>query len=183
MKHFVFIGILVLFGFHVAQAQSIQGNFGIRLDGVPTAFGTPPAFPALGGHFGLEVRTGELSFGARVVLSSFVLLYWHGSLDVYGSYTLPDGLTPYAGVGVGFGAPIFVSGAYTDVHALLGLRLQNGFFVEVSPGLAFGQVCTQTQPPTTQSGGVRPQATPCFAFESVQVFIVGVSIGWAFILP
>jgi hypothetical protein len=183
MKKLICICLLMMFGWSVARAQTVQGNFGVRLDGVPSAFGTPPAVPALGGHFGLEVRTSEFSFGARVVLSSFVLLYWHGSLDVYGSYTLPDGLTPYAGVGVGFGAPIFVSGAYTDLHALLGVRLQSGFFLEVSPGLAFGQVCTQREPPTTQSGAVRPQATPCFAFENVQVFIVGVSLGWAFILP
>lgn len=159
-------------------------NLGVRLEGVPTAIDpSTAAYPALGGQLGLEVRFAQVGVGARVSISSFLLLLWRFGIDLYGSYALPDGLKLYAGAGASGVGAVFVGGWYWDVHALLGVRFGSGLFIEATPGIAFAQACTQFSPPTMMDAQARPLAQPCYGYQDRQIPIIGVSIGWVWAMP
>jgi hypothetical protein len=170
MKRFALFITLLLLGWNAANAQTLHPNFGIRLEGVPTGIYTGGAYPTLGMQIGLETRWDAFALGARVSLSSFVLLAWHAEADLYGAYTLADGTTLYGGVGWGGSAVLIVGAPAQDWHALLGVRLAGGFFLEATPGIAFGTVCTQSQGPSS-------------VCSSPQVFVVGLALGWVWTLP
>ena len=57
--------------------------------------------PALGFDVGAELRVQPITVGARLALSSLLLLYWHGQADLYVGYTLPEGTMLYGGIGYG----------------------------------------------------------------------------------
>jgi hypothetical protein len=64
----------------------------------------------------------------------------------------------------------FFGSAVQDWHALLGLRFASGFFLEATPGIAFGTICTNSQ---DSFGGC----------SNPQVFVVGLALGWVWMLP
>ena len=182
MKRVLLIALLVLTG-HVAHAQSFGVTLGGRLDIVPNALGGPKdaaVIPELGLELGGFVRSGNLLFGARATISTFVTLFWHGQLDAYIGYTLPEGTTVYAGAGYAFNAVLFSGNLYEDVHGLLGVRLANGFFIEATPGIGYARVCTSRPPPSPN--GPPPQAPNCNGYEDLQVLIMGISLGWVWVI-
>lgn len=174
MKRILLIALLTL-TCHAAHAQSFGVTIGGRFELVPdiaTRDGSALYVPALGLEYGLEFRTEQLTVGARVALSNFVLLYWHLQADLYVGYKLSDGLMPYAGVGYSIKAPVI--GAFSeDLHALLGVRFLSGFFMEVTPGVGFASVCVPSNQPTGPS---------CSGYTSAQVLLIGLNLGWVLML-
>jgi hypothetical protein len=170
VKRLVLILALLVLSWNAANAQTFRVNLGIRLEGVPTAIYDGGAYPALGMHLGLESQWDNIAVGVRVSVSSALLVFWHAQADVYGAYTLADATTLYGGVGWGGVANLF-GGSYNDWHALLGVRLGGGFFLEATPGIASGELCTQLPQP---SGSCNPR--------TVQVLVLGLAIGWAWLL-
>ena len=182
-KRILLIALLILTG-HVAHAQSFGVTLGGRIDVVPNALGGPEdvaVIPTLGLELGGFVRSENVSFGARLTISSFVLFVWHGQADLYVGYTLPEGMTVYVGAGYGFVAPVLGGGLYEDVHGLLGVRLGNGFFAELTPGIAYARVCT-SRTPFAPPPPNEPYISVCNKFEDLRVLIMGVSIGWVWVL-
>ena len=180
MKRILLIALLML-TCHVAHAQSFGITLGGRLEAVPNALGGPKdvvAIPMLGIELGGFVRVSSASFGARLTISSLALFIWHGQADLYVGYTLPEGPTVYVGAGYGFVAAVLGGSLYEDVHGLLGVRF-NGFVAELTPGIAYTRVCT-SRPPPSQNGP--PLGPDCNGYENVQVLIMGVSIGWVWVL-
>ena len=55
--------------------------------------------PTLGFDVGAELRVQLITIGARLALSSLLLLYWHGQADLYVGYTLPEGPMLCGGIG------------------------------------------------------------------------------------
>jgi hypothetical protein len=170
MKRFVFVAVLLIWSWSAADAQSVQGNFGIRLEGVPTGLYVSVAYPALGVQMGLEAHWNTLAFGGRVSLSSFIFLAWHAEIDLYGAYRFVDGTTLYGGLGWGTSVIAFFREPVQDWHALLGIRFASGFFLEATPGIAFGTICTYAE------DSVVACSTP-------QVLVIGLALGWAWTLP
>jgi hypothetical protein len=170
MKRFILFVTFLILSWNAANAQALHPSFGIRLEGVPTGIYSGGAYPTFGMQIGLETRWNQLALGARVSLSSFVFLLWHAEADVYGAYILADGTTLYGGVGWGGQAVVFIGAPAQDWHALLGVRLPGGFFLEATPGIAFGTICAQGQDTSS-------------ACSSPQVFVVGLAIGWVWTLP
>ena len=121
----------------------------------------------LGIDVGAEVRFAPITVGARLALSSLPLLFWHAQADLYAGYTLPGGPMLYAGVGYSTKATI-LGGANDDVHALLGGRFPSGWWLEVTPGIGFTAVCTDSQSPSGQG---------CSSFKNVQGFVIGAHFG------
>jgi hypothetical protein len=148
MKHFLLVYLFVFFGLNTVNAQefSIHGNFGARLDGIiylPTS--TSPSFlPLIGVHLGIEGGNSEWQAGIRASVSSFIIFIDRLSLDLYGRYTLSNNTSFYFGIGsswlITFGPvqpnPNRLSVISQDWHALLGIELSSGFFVELAPGFA-----------------------------------------------
>ncbi len=181
MKRIVLIALMLL-TCHVAHAQSFGITLGGRIEAVPNALGGPKdvvAIPTLGFELGGFVRSENMLFGARVTLSNLVLFFWHGQADLYVGYRLPEGTTVYVGAGYGFFATGLAGGLYEDVHGLLGVRLGNGFFVELTPGIAYARVCTSRTPPP-QNGP--PFGPSCNGYEDLQVLMIGISIGWVWVI-
>jgi hypothetical protein len=185
MRRLALFIALFLLSWNPANAQTLNPSFGIRLEGVPTGIYSGGAYPTFGIQIGLETRWDAFALGARVSLSNFVLLAWHAEADLYGAYRLMDGTTLYGGLGWGGSAVLFVGAPAQDWHALLGVRLLGGFFFEVTPGIAFGDICIPDDrpQPTSSGGAVRPQAVPCSGYRPVQVFVIGLALGWVWTLP
>ena len=116
---------------------------------------------------GAELRVQPITVGARLALSSLLLLYWHGQADLYVGYTLPEGPMLYGGIGYSWKAFIFF-GSNEDLHALLGVRFPGGWWLDVTPGIGFTTVCTDSQSPSGQG---------CSSFKNVQGFVIGMNFG------
>lgn len=173
MKRILLIALLLL-TFQVAHAQSFGVTLGARLEVVPSTLRDPSelaVLPALGFELGAFVRSADFSVGARLTISSFALLFWHGQADLYVGYTLPDGTTLYGGAGYGFNVNLF-AGVTEDVHGLLGVRFASGIFIEATPGISYFRVCT-ARPPQSQA---------CSNYEDARVLILGLSFGWVWVI-
>ena len=148
MKRMLLIALVMLIG-HTAHAQSFGMTIGGRLEAVPNVYtqdATVFFAPTLGFEYALEFRSQPFTVGARVAISSLLLLYWHVQADLYVGYTLGDGLMPYGGIGYSIKAAV-VGAVNEDIHALLGVRWPSGFFLEVTPGLGFASVCVPNNQP------------------------------------
>ena len=186
MKRLFVIALLVLIG-HFAHAQSFGITLGGRLEAVPNALGTRgdiSAIPMVGLELGTFVRIGDVSIGVRVSFSSVFVFVWHGQADVYGGYTFADGTFVYIGLGYGFVNTLFPSGRFNnqDTHALLGFRLAGGFFAEFTPGVAYGTACNYGPPPTPANAVVRPQTPTAYECNNVRAWVVGVNLGFVWVL-
>ena len=169
MKRILLIALLVLIG-HAAHAQTFGVTLGGRLELVPLLSrvdATLVFVPTLGADLGAEMRFAPITVGARLALSSLVLLFWHAQADLYVGYTLPEGPMLYAGVGYSTNATIF-GGGNDDVHALLGVRWPSGWWLEVTPGIGTTSICTDTQSPLGQG---------CSSYKNVQGFVIGAHFG------
>lgn len=169
MKRILLVALLVLIG-HAAHAQTFGVTLGGRLEVVPVLSrvdATLGFVPMLGIDAGVEVRFAPITVGARLALSSLVLIFWHAQADLYAGYTLPEGLMLYAGVGYSTNATI-LGGVNDDVHALLGVRFASGWWLEVTPGLGFTSICTDTQSQPGQG---------CSSYKNVQGFVIGAHFG------
>ena len=169
MKRILLIALFVL-TCHAAHAQSFGVTLGGRLGLAPNLgnIDTTLGFvPTLGFDVGAEVRLQPITVGARLALSSLLLLYWHAQADLYVGYTLPEGPMLYGGIGYGWKAFIFF-GSNEDLHALLGVRFPGGWWLEVTPGIGFTSVCTDTQSQPGQG---------CSSYQNVQGFVIGAHFG------
>ena len=169
MKRLLLIALFVL-GCHAAHAQSFGVTLGGRLGLAPfigSADGTLGFVPMLGIDAGAEVRLEQITVGARLAVSSAVLLFWHGQADLYAGYTLPEGVMLYTGLGYGLKAFVF-GGVNEDIHALIGVRFPGGWWLEVTPGIGFATFCDQSQ---AQPG------PSCSSFKNVQGFVIGLNFG------
>lgn len=90
----------------------------------------------------------------------------------------------YIGLGYGFINTLFPSGRYNnqDTHALLGFRLAGGFFAEVTPGVAYGTACSYGPVQALATDVVRPQTPTASECKNVRVWIVGINLGWVWVL-
>ena len=185
MKRILVIALLILSA-QAVHAQSFGVTLGARLEAVPNALSSGSeitAIPMLGLELGTFVRVGDVSVGVRVSLSSALLVLWHGQADVYGGYTFADGTFAYVGLGYGFANALFPGNSfnYQDTHALLGFRLAGGFFLEATPGIAYGTACSQPAP-TPATDVVRPQTPTASECKNVRAWIVGINLGWVWVL-
>ncbi len=168
MKRILLIALVMLIG-HAAHAQTFGVTVGGRLELVPMLSrvdATLVFVPMLGADVGAELRFAPITVGARLALSSLLIIF-HAQADLYAGYTLPDGLMLYAGVGYSTNATI-LGGVNDDVHGLLGVRWPNGWWLEVTPGIGTISICTDTQSQPGQG---------CSSYKNVQGFVIGAHFG------
>ncbi len=165
---------LTLLVLNVARAEefSISGNFGIRADGIPNALSDGKFFavyPNMGFHLAVEAGTTEWRGGLRFSASTNIalLLCVQANVTAFLRYVFLDDTSVYGGIGTRTTFHFF-SPPWTDWHALLGFRLNNGIFFEIMPGIA--------------TGNLFRDGTLAYSDRVASVFIVSISIGrsWNF---
>ena len=145
MKRFLSVFLALLFWSGAAQAQEFGFRAGIQtLTILSFQFGSEISFSDWG--VGSRFSVGTIGFVSRV------------QLDAYGFMQISPYWQAYAGVGVAGFFVILPTTSLVDIHALLGLRLNNGFYAEVVPRLFFGSPCADQFNCTSTNGPVRALA-------------------------
>jgi hypothetical protein len=132
-----------------AEAQAVQPDlsfrFGINLLVLP------------GFSLGFEAREPRGGIGVRASFEYLLVLYGY-SIDVYVFVPISSTWDVYFGAGrLRIVDGLALSVPFELTYGLLGVRLRNGFFLEVMPGVGNTEGCRQTvtppfQPCTTSAG-------------------------------
>jgi hypothetical protein len=157
----MFLVLVMYFG--QAQAQNLI-HFGIRLEVNLTVDRPQWQNAVVGLQFGMAFKVANESamLGFRIAATGNPeLLRLRVALDTFAHLLMPNNMTfIYAGLGVARGQ--IVAASYWDVHALLGLQLPLGAFIEITFGLGFTNAFDFSQfPPSTKLLG------PLFTFQMV----------------
>jgi hypothetical protein len=157
MKRILAVFIAVLFWSGAAQAQDFGFRAGFQLLTIPSL------------QIGTEISFGDWGLGTRASFGT-VIFVSRVQLDAYMFRQISDVWQTYMGFGVA-GFAVFMNNSLLDVHALFGVRLNNGFYAELVPRLFFGSPCTDTFNCTSSTGSVRALA---YGFD------FGLGFSWRF---
>ncbi len=144
MKRFLPVLIAVLFWSGAAQAQEFGFRFGLQLLTIP------------GVQIGTEISFGDWGLGTRASFGT-VIFVSRVQLDAYMFMRISGSWQSYMGFGVA-GLTVVANNSLFDLHALFGVRLNNGFYAEVVPRLFFGSPCSDTFNCTSTTGSIRALA-------------------------
>jgi hypothetical protein len=147
-----------------AEAQEVQPDlsfrFGIGLLLIPEI------------QLSFEARELRGGLGVRVHIPVLFFAFGYG-IDAYIFVPLSPEWDIYAGGGWSSLTVLFASPS-SFAYGLLGVRLRNGFFLEVTPGVRTGVAC---EPPPANAGLAR--TPPCFALTPYSNFSVIGTVGFS----
>ena len=145
MKRFLPVLIAVLFWSGAAHAQEFGFRAGLQLLTIPSV------------QIGTEISFGDWGLGTRASFGTVLFLISRVQFDAYMFMQISDSWQSYMGVGVS-GLTVVANNGLFDLHGLVGVRLNNGFFAEFVPRLFFGSACSDTFNCTSTTGSVRALA-------------------------
>jgi hypothetical protein len=145
MKRLLPVFIAVLFWSGAAHAQEFGFRGGLQLLTIPSV------------QFGTELSFGDWGLGTRASFGTVFFLISRVQVDAYVFMQISESWQSYVGMGVA-GFSVFMNNSLVDVHALIGVRLNQGFYAEVVPRLFFGSSCVDTFNCTSTTGSIRALA-------------------------
>jgi hypothetical protein len=166
VKIWLLVAVLVC-GLGVAKAQASTPEFGIRL-----------GFNVLllpGFHLGLEVSDPTGGLGVRVQINPYIFVN-RFSAEAYLFVPISPAWDVYFGGGAAAWVGLFAPKS-EDFYGIVGVRLKQGFFLEVNPGLTQSFQCVSSAPLT---GATRtPVSLPCLEFEFRRNFFIIGTLGFS----
>ncbi len=152
--------LMLLMGQAQAQEFSARGGFQLLL------------LPAV--NFALEYNEETWGVGTRVS-ATYLVLFLRFQANAYVIVPLIYDWQLY--IGGGYARSYFFLGKPTDeLHGLIGIRLKQGFFVEATGGLAYGESCVPPVPPVNAA---QARTTPCGSYVPTRYFIAQVNLGFS----
>jgi hypothetical protein len=165
MRKFILTAFLVLF-LGSAQAQSVPPELKFRF-GVGLLL-----LPAI--QLGLEVGNPIGGFGIRLQMSPFIWVN-RFAVEAYVFTPLSPDWEIYFGGGTGLIIGPFSFGT-EHYYGMLGVRLKQGFYLEVTPGVFQGYTCTGGVP---VNGAAQARTPPCGVSQFSRTFVIYGTLGFS----